>query len=224
MVPLFSNLFSFSRTPIMGDKRDAAMAGLSWPPSDRTSPNPRTTGSADSAMIDDIGHETFAPPPPATLSSTTSPHSTHYLHPHHLPLTITTKTTSIMDPGHQALHPGGNFLPSLTFGNVRYTPFISRSGTRIAHLAPSTLRRSTNKELFVNSIRSISFTSLQVTMYKPTRCQTIGVLITASLCITVVPHIIPPGLLQPRLQHHQRSPLQRNNWPLSFSVHRQRND
>ena len=61
----------------MGDKRDAAMAGLSWPPSDRTSPNPRTTGSADSAMIDDIGYETFAPPTPTTIPSTIPPHSAH---------------------------------------------------------------------------------------------------------------------------------------------------
>ena len=61
----------------MGDKRDAAMAGLPWPPSDRTTSNPRTTGSADSTMIDDIGHETFAPSPPATLSSTISPPLPH---------------------------------------------------------------------------------------------------------------------------------------------------
>ena len=81
MVPLFSTLSSFSRTSIMGGKRDAAMAGLSWPPSDRTTPNPRPTGSSDSDMVDDIGHESFAPPPPATLPSTIPPLSPHFSHP-----------------------------------------------------------------------------------------------------------------------------------------------
>ena len=156
---------------------------FSWPPSERTTSNPRPTGSTDSDMIDDIGHESFCPPSspqhcpllflrfPLTIPNI-----------HHLPLTIITQTTFLMDHGHQALHPGGNSLPLLTSGNVRYTPSSSRFGTRIAHLAPSTLRRSTNKELFANLIRSISFTSLQVIMYKPTRCQTIGVLIMAYLC------------------------------------------
>ena len=57
----------------MGDKRDAAMAGLTWPTPDRTSSNPRATGSIDSDMIDDIGHEPFAPLAPATLPSDTPP-------------------------------------------------------------------------------------------------------------------------------------------------------
>ena len=68
-------LFS-SNLGYMGDKRDATMAGLAWPTHDRTSPNPRTTGSADSDMTDDIGHETFAPLGPATLPSDPPPPST----------------------------------------------------------------------------------------------------------------------------------------------------
>ena len=56
----------FHQTLAMGDKRDAAMAGLHWPTSERTSTNPRTTGSTDSDMTDDIGHETFPPVAPST--------------------------------------------------------------------------------------------------------------------------------------------------------------
>ena len=80
MAPLFSTLSSFSRTSIMGDKRDAAMAGLAWPPSARTTSNPRPMGSSDSDMTDDIGQESFAPPPPATLPSTIPPLSPHLPH------------------------------------------------------------------------------------------------------------------------------------------------
>ena len=45
----------------MGDKRDAFMAGLPWPTSERTSTNPMTTRSTDSDMTDDIGNENFPP-------------------------------------------------------------------------------------------------------------------------------------------------------------------
>ena len=86
MVSRFSTLSSFSRTSTMGDKRDAAMAGLAWPPSDRTTSNPRPMGSSDSDMTDDIGQESFAPPllqhsPPPfpSFSSPFSFSSTFYL-------------------------------------------------------------------------------------------------------------------------------------------------
>ena len=65
----------------MGDKRDAAMAGLPWPTPDRTSSNPRPTGSSDSDMTDDIGHETFAPLAPATLPDDTPPAPTNPIIP-----------------------------------------------------------------------------------------------------------------------------------------------
>ena len=65
----------------MGDKRDATIAGLPWPTPDRTSSNLRTTGSTDSDMIDDIGHETFAPLAPATLPSDTPLPSTNSIPP-----------------------------------------------------------------------------------------------------------------------------------------------
>ena len=65
----------------MGDKRDAAMAGLPWPPPNRSATDPRASGStppniistsdtlsrrpdpSDSEMAsDDIGHESFSAP------------------------------------------------------------------------------------------------------------------------------------------------------------------
>ena len=79
------------------------MAELTWPTHDRTSSTPRPTGSTDSDMTDDIGHETFAPPgpttlpsdphPPLTTSITPSPapsYNYHHDYTHHGPWTPST--------------------------------------------------------------------------------------------------------------------------------------
>ena len=166
----------------MGDKRDAAMAGLRWPTSERTSTNQRTTGSTDSDMTDDIGHETFPPVIPSTLPGDTPhlpshpippPSTTSYHHYHHY--THNGPWTPI------ALRQPGKCRPPFILGNALCTPSTSRSGTRIAPLALCTSRRSTNKELFVNLIRNISITSSPATICRLTRCRTIGALTTVSL-------------------------------------------
>ena len=111
----------------MGDKRDAAMAGLSWPSSERTTSNPRPTGSTDSDMIDDIGHESFAPPPPATLPTTISPVSPHYTqhtpssaynhHPDYIPYGPWTSSTTSGCRLLQDLGPGQPISRSLRRGD-----------------------------------------------------------------------------------------------------------
>ena len=97
--------------------------------------------------------------------------SIHSLLPH---LTTTTTTTPTTALGHPALPPLGNYHHPLSLGNAQYTPSTSRSGTRTVRLARCMLRRSTNKGLFVNSTRSISFTSSPVTTIRLTRCSHYG--------------------------------------------------
>ena len=173
-----ANLSFSHQTLAMGDKRDAAMAGLCWPTSERTSTNPRTTGSTDSDMTDDIGHETFPPVIPSTLPGDTPHLPSHHHQPHPTTTTTTTPTTGL---GHLALLQPGKCRPPFILGNALCTPSTSRSGTRIAPLALCTSRRSTNKESFVNLIRNMSFTSSPATICRLTRCQTIGALTTVSL-------------------------------------------
>ena len=157
----------------MGDKRNAAMAGLPWPTSERPSTNPRTTGSTDSEMTDDIGHESFP-----SIATAAPPADTSHCH-----------------------HP-------FSLGNAQYTPSTSRSGTWTVRLALCMLRRSTNKGLFVNSIRSISFTSSPVITIRLTRCRTIGAPTTAFLWSMVALHSNLHGHLPLLHRHRQLSRLQ----------------
>ena len=81
------------------------MAGLSWPTSERTSTNPRTTGSTDSEMTDDIGYGSFpsiataAPPadtshPPSGLNPQSIATSYHHYndYTHYSPWTPSSTT------------------------------------------------------------------------------------------------------------------------------------
>ena len=80
----------------MSDKRDAAMAGLPWPTPVRSTPNPRTTGSTDSEMTDDIGHESF---PATAVAAPPLDHS--YASPgSNARPTITTTSAHTMAHGH----------------------------------------------------------------------------------------------------------------------------
>ena len=131
----------------MGDKRDAAMAELSWPSSTRNPANIPATGShpqpdvhlavpaADLDMhTDDIGDEVFlvghhhtipAQPPPSTPSTFGTNPWFPPAYTHHL------------TPNRHTLRHGPTILPhhsrcpaKTTFENARCTPFTSRSGTR----------------------------------------------------------------------------------------------
>ena len=102
--------FSFSYQILdMTDKRDATMAELPWPTLNRIGSTSRPMGSSDSDMIDDIGHETFAPLAP-TIPPAAAPAPSSNLVSHRLPFsTITTKITPTMDHGHRVLHHVGNY-------------------------------------------------------------------------------------------------------------------
>ena len=158
----------------MSDKRDAAMAGLSWPTSVRSPPNPRTTGSTDSEMTDDIGHESFpattAAAPPADTSYASSglnPRSLATSYHHHNDYTHYGPWTPSTTTAWQ--------LPTPTFprGRTVHTIYFKIWDPDHRHVL-CTWRRSTNKDFFVNSTRSISFISSQGINIKPTRCRTIG--------------------------------------------------
>ena len=99
----------------MTDKRDATMAGLPWPPLNRLGSTSRPMGSSDSDMIDDIGHETFAPPAPTTLPDatptpspnpilppSTTPYNHHQDYTHYGPWT--SSTTSLWQLPSPAYH------------------------------------------------------------------------------------------------------------------------
>ena len=177
------------------------MAGLPWPPLNRLGSTSRPMGSSDSDMIDDIGHETFAPPAPTTLpDATPTPSPNPILPPSTTPYNHHQDYTT-MEAGHRVLHHFGNYPHPLTIGNVQYTPFSSRSGTRTVLLALCISRRSTNKGWFVNLIRNISFTSLLEIKHKPIKCQIIGALTTVSLCFTKVLHTILHGYPRLRILH-----------------------
>ena len=77
---IYRSSLSSSFQKDMGDKRDAAMAGLPWPTSVRSTPNPRTAGPTDSEMTDDIGHESF-PAPMAAAPPTDIPYAPPGYHP-----------------------------------------------------------------------------------------------------------------------------------------------
>ena len=103
----------------MGDKRDAAMAGLHWPTSERTSTNPRTTGSTDSDMTDDIGHETFPSVAPTTLPGDTS----------HPPLNPNPPSTTTSYHHYNDYTHHGPWTPSTTTAWQMPSPIYPREST-----------------------------------------------------------------------------------------------
>ena len=205
---------------VMSDKRDAAMAGLSWPIRTRSAAAPRGTGSTDSEMAsDDIGHESFpvtavaAPPPVYSHTSPgTHPWFPHTPYHHHQDYSHYGPWTSSTNTSYQL--PSPNFPRERTVHTIYFKTWDPDTPERflyIEEINQNGFLRRFDPGYFFHKLTGDHNTKL-------TRCRTSGAPTTVFPYNMAAHHFSPPGhpLRQPLLL--LLSPPPPTNWPVYYLV------